>query len=162
MKFAYADPPYPGHTKRGRYKHDERNAEVDHATLIETLLTDYPDGWALSTGSNNLRAVLPLCPEDARVGAWVKPFCSYKPNVNPAYAWEPVIFCGGRVRDRFEPTERDWFLANIMIKKGLTGAKPPEVCEWIFRLLGARAGDEIDDLYPGTGIVTATWKAMAT
>lgn len=95
MLFAYADPPYPGHTKRGLYKADPKCAEVDHRTLIACLMEQYPDGWALSTGSVNLRDVLPLCPPDTRVMAWVKPFASFKPGVNPGYCWEPVLVRGG-------------------------------------------------------------------
>ena len=157
MRFAYADPPYPGHMKRGLYRHDPKCAEVDHAALIDRLVTEWPDGWALSTGSNNLRAVLPLCPPDVHVMAWVKPFCSFKPNVNPAYAWEPVIVHGGRKRDRFEPTERDWVLANILLKKGCAGAKPPEFVHWLARVLNARPGDVLHDMYPGSGGVKRAW-----
>lgn len=160
MRFAYADPPYPGHTRRGMYKADPKCAEVDHEDLIETLEADFPDGWALSTSSSTLRLVLSYCPLDVRIGAWVKPFCSFKPNVNPAYAWEPVIYRGGRPRERYEPTVRDWCMANILIKKGLGGAKPEAVCAWLFQLLNAHPGDELVDLYPGTGAVTAAWNEL--
>ena len=37
-----------------------------------------------------------MCPAGVRVGAWVKTFCAFKKGVRPAYAWEPVIFTGGR------------------------------------------------------------------
>ena len=33
-----------------------------------------------------------LCPSGVRIGALVKPFAVFKTGVNPAYAWEPVIF----------------------------------------------------------------------
>lgn len=49
VKFAYADPPYPGHTKRKLYANDPQCAEVDHAELVARLVRDFPDGWALST-----------------------------------------------------------------------------------------------------------------
>lgn len=52
---------------------------------------------------------------------------------------------------------RDYIDSPIMLKKGLTGAKPPKVCRWIFCCLGAEKGDELVDLFPGTGIVTDTW-----
>jgi hypothetical protein len=32
-------------------------------------------------------------------------------------------------------------------------------CDWVFDLLGATDEDELDDLFPGTGVVTARWKA---
>lgn len=157
MRFAYADPPYPGHTRRGLYKSDPLCAEVDHAELISRLVSEYPDGWALSTNSGSLRSLLPLCPEDVRVMAWVKPFCSFKPNVNPAYAWEPAIVRGGRKRARFETTVRDFVSANILLKKGCAGAKPREFCFWLFSVLNALPGDDLVDLYPGSGAVSDAW-----
>jgi hypothetical protein len=105
MRFAYADPPYIGQAKK-HYSHDPLCAEVNHTNLIQQL-NEY-DGWALSASSPSLRTILPLCPENVRIMAWVKPFCSFKVNVNPAYAWEPVIVCGGRKRTRQQPTVRDW------------------------------------------------------
>lgn len=154
MRFAYADPPYIGQAAK-HYSHDPRCAEVDHAELIAKL-NGY-DAWALSLSSPTLRIILPMCPEDVRVMAWVKPFASFKPNVNPAYAWEPVIVRGGRKRPRTEPTVRDWVSANITLRKGLSGAKPPAFCFWLFDVLGMQAGDEFDDIFPGTGGVSRAW-----
>ena len=154
MRFAYADPPYIGQAAK-HYSHDPRCAEVDHAELIAKL-NGY-DAWALSLSSPTLRIILPMCPEDVRVMAWVKPFASFKPNVNPAYAWEPVIVKGGRKRPRTEPTVRDWVSANITLRKGLSGAKPPVFCFWLFDVLGMQAGDEFDDIFPGTGGVSRAW-----
>jgi len=145
MRFAYADPPYIGQSK----KHYGRE-EVDHVALVEQLRT-YPDGWALSLSSPTLKTILPLCPPEARVMAWVKPFCSFKPGVNPAYAWEPVIVFGGRPRGREISTCRDWVMANITLKKGLSGAKPPEFVAWLCDVLNVQKGDTVDDLFPGTG-----------
>ena len=123
------------------------------------LCRDYLDGWALSLSSPSLRTLLPLCPIDVRVAVWVKPFAVFKPNVNPAYAWEPVIWRGGRMkRDRSEPTVRDWVSCEITLQKGLTGAKPEGFCWWLFQLLGLRADDELVDVFPGTGIVSRTWE----
>jgi hypothetical protein len=161
VRFAYADPPYIGQAKK-HYSHDPNCAEVDHKELVNRLVSDYPDGWALSLSSPSLKQILAYCPDDVRVMPWVKPFCSFKPNVNPAYAWEPVIVRGGRKRGRDLPTIRDWVSANIMLKKGLCGAKPPAFCEWLFEVLGAQPGDELDDLFPGTGIVTDVWRTKIT
>ncbi len=154
MKFAYADPPYVGQAKK-HYSADPCCAEVDHAELITRLVAEYPDGWALSCSSPSLKQLLALCPEGVRVMAWVKPFCAFKVNVNPAYAWEPVIVSGGRARrDRAEATIRDWLAENITLRRGLTGAKPKEFCYWLFDVLNVREGDILDDLFPGTGIVS--------
>lgn len=132
--------------------------EVDHAELIKRLV-EY-DGWALSTSSTALRSVLALAPPDVRIGAWVKPFAIFKPNVNPAYAWEPVLFKPARSGERNRPTARDWVSANITLRRGLVGAKPEAFSVWLFELLGARKGDSFDDLFPGTGGITILWKKI--
>lgn len=93
MSFAYADPPYPG---KAVY-YPERQ-EIDHASLVDRLTTDYPDGWALSTSSRSLRDVLPLCPPDVRVCAWFK-----GPRPSRArralMSWEPLLVWRGRSLD---------------------------------------------------------------
>jgi hypothetical protein len=149
MKFAYADPPYIGVAHRYPEKR-----EVDHAELIARLNDEFPDGWALSCSSPSLKIILPMCPGDVRVMAWVKPFCAFKVNVNPAYAWEPVIVRGGRRRTRQQPTVRDWVSHVITLKKGMVGAKPEKFCLWLFEVLNIQEGDELVDLYPGTNVVT--------
>jgi len=162
MRFAYADPPYLGCGKLYAKHHPEALTWDDpqtHRDLLDRLVEEYPDGWAYSLSSTTLRTLLPLCPPTVRVMAWVKPFCSFKPNVNPAYAWEPVIVMGGRKRTREEPTVADFVACNITLRKGLTGAKPLGFSFWMFSVLGARRGDIMDDLYPGTGSVTMAWEA---
>jgi hypothetical protein len=166
MRFAYADPPYLGCARKLYGKHHEQAAECDdpewHRTLISRLSDEYPDGWALSLHSPSLQVLLPMCPPDVRVCAWVKPFAVYKPNVNPAYAWEPVIVRGGRKRTRSQPTTRDWVSCNITLKKGLTGAKPAVFCFWLFDALNIQGDDVLDDLFPGSGAVPealAAWRA---
>jgi len=134
--------------------------EVDHRQLILDLETY--DAWALSCYSNSLHILLPMCKPDVRIAAWVKPFASFKPNVNPAYAWEPVLFRPLR-RSRSEPTVRDWISASCTHGKHMIGAKPAQFCFWLFELLGASPEDEFLDLFRGTGIVTLcweSWKAM--
>lgn len=151
MRIAYADPPYIGQAK----KH-YGSEEVDHTALITRLAT-YP-GWALSCSSPSLQYLLPMCPASVRVMAWVKPFCIFKPNVNPAYAWEPIIVHPARRLGRNVPTERDWVSCNITLKRGLVGAKPEAFCLWLFKVLGANPDeDEFIDMYPGTGAVTRCW-----
>lgn len=162
MKFAYCDPPYLGQAvKHYGDRHPEAGVYdtiTGHSDLIARLTTEFPDGWAMSASSPSLRHLLPLCPEDCRVAAWVKPFASFKPNVNPGYCWEPVIFRGGRPFTRSDPTVRDYVSANITLKKGCPGAKPPEFCGWIFDLLNMQPDDEFVDLFPGSGAVGQAWK----
>ncbi len=154
MRVAYADPPYIGQAMK-HYGTQPNAAEVDHVALIQQL--ENYDAWALSASSPSLRVILPMC-AGARVAAWVKPFASFKPGVNPAYAWEPVIFKPLRIA-RSERTVRDWVSASITLRTGCAGAKPPEFCFWLFDLLGMDEGDEFDDLFPGTGAVTLAWQA---
>jgi hypothetical protein len=171
MRFAYADPPYLGcGVKFYGALHPEAAAYDDpetHRALIARLCDEYPDGWALSCHSPSLRVLLPMCPEDVRVGAWVKPFHVFKKGVRPAYAWEPVLFRGGRNRNHPPPpkggtatTPKDFVVANITLKKGLTGAKPDAFCRWVFDVLGAQPDDELHDLFPGSGAVTRAWEAF--
>lgn len=156
IRVCYADPPYIGQAAK-HYSADPQCAEVDHADLIRFLSDEFPDGWALSLSSPSLQTILPLCPPDVRVMAWVKPFCSFKPNVNPAYAWEPVIVRGGRKRTREQNTVRDWISTPITLKRGLTGVKPDPFCFWLFEVLGLCRGDELIDLFPGSGAVSRAW-----
>lgn len=151
---AYADPPYIGQAKK-HYAHDPRCAEVDHAALIQQL--EGYDGWALSCSSPSLQRILALCPPDVRVGAWVKPFCAFKVNVNPAYAWEPVVFKPARRRTREDMTVRDWVSVGITLRKGLVGVKPKTFAFWLFEILGLERDDELSDLFPGSGAVTVAW-----
>ena len=160
MLFAYADPPYIGQAKR----HYE-GFEVDHGALIDYLQSDFPDGWALSCSSPSLRLILPECPTDIRIASWVKPFCAFKRGVRPAYAWEPIIYRGGRNPSNGHPhkppekggkqtTPKDFHSAPIMLQTGLVGAKPESFCRWVLELLNVQIGDFVVDLYPGTGAMT--------
>lgn len=159
MKVAYADPPYPGQSKKHYGDHPDYAGEVDHAELIERMERDY-DGWLLHTSSVALRDVLPLCPESIRVMAWTKPFAAFKRNVSVAYAWEPVIVKACRkpvVAQR--AVMRDFVSEPITLARGLVGVKPEAVCFWAFEMLGLEPTDDLDDLFPGSGAVTRAWEA---
>src|SRR5437870_4827984 len=144
MRVAYADPPYPGCAS-----YYVERTEVDLGMLVTRLKNEFPDGWALSTSSPMLYTALSACPDDVRVMAWVKTFCSFKPNINPAYAWEPLLVRGGRRRTRAHETVRDWCATPITLKRGLVGAKPDAFCRWLFDVMGLEASDELVDLFPG-------------
>lgn len=167
MKLAYADPPYLGQCARYDHHHPDGLCWDDTAThrkLIDRLTDEYPDGWALSCSSSSLQTLLPMCPEDVRIAAWVKPFCAFKRGVRPCYAWEPVIWRGGRnptwghphpppVKGGTQTTPKDYLAESITLKKGLTGAKPAKFCEWVLDLLNVQPGDDLTDLFPGTHIM---------
>jgi len=159
MRFAYADPPYLGLSVKFYGDMHPDAALYDtlegHAALINRLSDEFSDGWAMSLHSPALRQILPLCPDDCRVMAWVKPFASFKPGVGVAYAWEPVIVRGGRRRTREQSTVRDWCAVNITLQRGFTGAKPVGFVHWLLEVLNVEPGDEIVDIFPGSGAVTA-------
>jgi hypothetical protein len=157
VKFAYADPPYLGCGKLYAKHHPDALVWDDpetHRELISRLVADYPDGWALSLSSTSLQELLPMCPPDVRVAAWVKPFAAFKANVRNAYTWEPVILRGGRLSSRDgAPVTRDHLAEPIALQRGLTGAKPERFCHWVLWMLGFVPGDTVDDLFPGTGVM---------
>jgi len=175
MRFAYADPPYLGccglyghyHGADGQCWDDPET----HRQLVDTLVAEFPDGWALSLSAPSLRVILPMTPADSRIAPWNKTFAAFKKGVRPCYAWEPVIFWRGRNPNAGFPhappekggkqnTPKDFLLdvhglaAPITLQKGLTGAKSEEFCRWVLSLLNVQPGDELVDLYPGTGIMS--------
>jgi len=159
LRVAYADPPYFGcarlydHPRAGVYD------TIDgHRNLVARLMGEFPDGWALSLHSPSLRTILPLCPPDVRVAAWVKPFAVWKKGVNPVYGWEPVIWRGGRRRGLEASAVRDWVSCSVAMRTGLVGAKPPGFAAWLFDLLGLTPADEFVDLFPGTRAVSRAWR----
>lgn len=166
MRFAYADPPYPEMARRYYQHHRDFAGEVDHGRLVEQLATGGYDGWALSTSAAALRDVLALCPDDVRVAAWVRgerPTRSY----GPLNAWEPVIYRGGRPNPSpsIDTRRIDALVhrarARTTDPHRIIGAKPAEFCWWLFELLGMRPGDELADLFPGSGGVSRAWALVA-
>jgi hypothetical protein len=161
MRIAYADPPYPGQSLKHYGDHPDYAGEVDHAALFRKM-AEY-DGWLLHTSSTALPDVLRIADRVGlsgfRIMAWVKPFAAFKRNVSVAYAWEPVLVKACRkpaVSHRL--VMRDWVNEGITMQKGLAGAKPETVCRWAFEVLGLEPDDELVDLFPGTGAVTAAWE----
>lgn len=158
MRFAYADPPYLGQGKRWYGKHHPEAAIWDdpatHVELVERLVDEYPDGWALCLSTPSLQLYLPACPPDVRIAAWVKTWHQILPTTTQ-YAWEPVIWRGGRPDARRKPLIRDWHSSssagNPSHGKTLVGAKPHDFNQWVLDLLNYQDGDELDDLFPGTG-----------
>lgn len=174
MKFAYADPPYLGCGEYYIAHHPDAkiwdNPE-SHRALIERLQDEYPDGWALSLSGKSLWAILPMCPADCRVAAWITASPRYAGNFCAVRKhFEPVVFVGGRdhsetgnrcadyivtaPRVSAEPPRQKMVKEDIRAGKAFVGAKPHAFGLWIMDLLGVQPGDEVDDLFPGTGAVT--------
>jgi hypothetical protein len=157
-------------------------AEVDHVELIERLNRDF-DAWALSTGAVQLPYVLAAvnaahgydgriagelpdwrgwqetAPAGYRIGVWVKPLVFFKPGVNPAYSWEPVIWKGGRRRTRKQATTYDYVVANATFGKGIHGTKPAGFWSWLFETLNLEPQDKFTDVFPGSGGGMVAWNA---
>lgn len=176
MKFAYADPPYLGKARYYVAHHPEAKKWDDpetHRLLIAGLQLWYPDGWALSLSERSLRIILPMCPPEARVAAWMtdRPRFAGKP-VPVRKHFEPVIFCGGRTYSDTGNRTADFIVTaqesiegpryamrHEDIRKGKTfvGRKPRAFSLWLLDLLGWLPGDTIDDLFPGSGAVSTAW-----
>ena len=162
-RFAYADPPYIGLAKKYYGDQESYAGEVDHVALIESLEASRRSGatmgWALSASSGSLATLLPLCPKGHRVGAWVKPIGVSGKTWGSHSTWEPVIFAGGRP---CRPGIRDWLRAMPARGGGsLPGRKPLAFCAWLFDMLGMQAGDELEDLFPGTGVIGRAWRELS-
>jgi hypothetical protein len=166
VRFAYADPPYVGQARKHYGGHPDYAGEVDHAALVDRLVAEYRDGWALSLSNQSLQQILTLCPPGVRVLAWAKSMVPMLPGIRLQYGWEPVILCGGRQGNHQtgDPLLTDYLVCHPQehqyraAEEGhVIGRKPRAFCEWLFRCLGAEPGDELDDLFPGTGHVAECW-----
>ncbi len=133
LRFCYADPPYPGLAQKRYGQEPDFAGEVDHPALIASLLQGGYAGWALSTSAAALRDVLPLCPPGVRVCPWVKPIGIDWLRAQPARGWGTLM-----------------------------GRKPVAFCAWLFDLLGMVPGDELVDLFPGTGAVGRAWRELSS
>lgn len=166
IRLAYADPPYPGLSARYYSEHPDFGGEVDHRALLSRLQEF--DGWALSTNSDSLPLVLHLAVdlgiEELQVAAWHRGPRKVRTS-RPLRAWEPVVYRGGRrvVREPLEAAVD--FLDHVSRPrttdpKRVIGAKPSAFAFWMFDLLGARPGDELVDLFPGSGGIARAWSAF--
>ncbi|MDR6142055.1 hypothetical protein QE375_001609 [Microbacterium foliorum] len=188
LRLAYADPPYPGLSRRYYGNHPDFAGEVDHAELIEQL-SDY-DGWALSTSARALQDVLALCPSGSRVAVWNR---GERPtrSAGPLNAWEPVIYFGGRrdasrstaagekvslppgrhvAQDSSDASHGSARRVDVLTYRPgarttdpgrVIGAKPAPFIRWVFDLLGAEPQDDFTDVFPGSGGVMRAWATFA-
>lgn len=158
-RFAYADPPYLGMGAKlyGEHHPDAAlwDSEQAHRDLCARLLEDYPDGFVISLHEPSLALYLDALPAEGRhLCIWHKTFAAFKANVRVAYTWEPVLLVGGRrsSKDGALPC-RDVLSAPIALQRGLPGAKPERFASWVLDLLGWTPADQVDDLFPGTGVL---------
>jgi hypothetical protein len=170
---AFFDPPYPGKARRYYADQPTYAGEVDHPALIADAEARRARGdiagWALSTSVDALRDLLPLCPGPVRVRgklqrqtwvcSWVKPIGARAGTLGVHNVWEPLLVVPGR---RLRPAVRDMLVAQPARFGGnLPGRKPLAFCAWLFGLLGLEPGDQLEDVFPGTGIVGRAWAELS-
>ena len=159
LRLGVGDPPYPG--KAHLYRdHPDYGGEVDHASLLQEL--DTFDGWVLATSAEALPRVVSLASryDGWRVAAWVR---GGRPGrrAGPVSSWEPVLYKPARaVPHRDQPDDSLVFTSRPRTSDPdrVIGAKPSAWWAWIFRLMGARSGDELVDLFPGSGGGMRAWR----
>ncbi len=133
----------------------------EHRRLLAHLVAEF-DGWAIATTPDGLGAYHPL-PVSSRVMAW------HRPNAMPGgqrivSRWEAVIVFPpvGRRSRTSGPRVND-VLTTAIPQLGFMGAKPPEWTRWVLDALGYDpATDEVVDLFPGSGSVSAALDTTAS
>lgn len=174
-KLCIADPPYLGRAVRwygvggcgdggGKGQADQHpdakewDNPARHQQLIHDLERDY-DGWAVAMSVHSLSTYLNVVETESRNGirvcVWHKP-ASITSGNRITNSWEPVLI---RV-----PSDRKGWKSGLArtkdvltadpLRSGFRGAKPSEWTNWVLDLLGYRDGDEVTDLFHGSGAVT--------
>jgi hypothetical protein len=162
MRFAYADPPYPGKSKRYYGNHPDFAGEVDHhQLLVELSSPGRYDGWALSTSAEALPEILSLCTtvtdRRVRVAAWFRGGRPHRSPRGPLSSWEPVVYCGERPGTHRYDSLIHAARPRTTDPQRVVGAKSATFARWLFDLLGAQPGDELDDIFPGSGGIARAW-----
>lgn len=184
-KLAIADPPYPPFVGSGGRKnrssrwygggqrsstdrpsdfHPEA-AEWDdparHRRLLEELVDEF-DGFAIATSPDGLAAYGPL-PIGVRIMAWVKP--NGQPGAHRLRSvWEPVILYPpvGRRSNRGGVGSINDVLTENSPRVGFIGAKPEAWTRWVLDAMTYQKGDEVVDLFRGSGLVTRELDNLST
>jgi hypothetical protein len=180
MKLCIADPPYLGRAVRhygingrayGRGKgksdtHPEAHIWDDpetHKKLIYELQNNF-EGWAIAMSVHSLSTYLEIIETQSENG--IRVCVWHKPNAIPSGSriinhWEPVLIKvpkdrKGRTKGQMTT---DVLTANAP-RIGFSGSKPKEWTYWVLDLLGYQEGDEVVDLFHGSGAVTQAISQM--
>ena len=178
-RIAIADPPYlgraalwyggKGRSKQGtvgraagrgdlaaEYHPDahEWDDPVKHIALMVNMDDEY-DGWAMAASGKTLSPLLGVADKlGARLAIW------HVTNAIPDGArvrntWEAVFY---RVPDWRRAVGTGHRVPDLLSAghpvSGFVGSKPDAWTRWVLDLLGYQPGDEVDDLFPGSGAVT--------
>jgi hypothetical protein len=179
LKLAIADPPYLGRASTWygssirksqlgaahggsatvNYKpadyHPEAHLWDDiqtHKKLIKQLESDY-DGFALCLAHDNLQQLLPLFSVKVKVCIWHKWTLPSRSCISNSY--EPVIV---KVPELRKGATKGLTTPDVMTYQkregvGFAGRKPEAFTHWVLNLLQYEQGDQVDDLFNGSGAV---------
>ena len=180
-KLCIADPPYLGravryygeggcgigHGKGQADNHPEAylwDLPETHRQLVKDLQQNY-DGWAIAMSVHSLSTYLSEVTTDSRNGirvcVWHKPSSVTSGN-RITNNWEPVLIKVPSNRKGWASgAERmsDVCSANPL-KDGFMGSKPLTWTHWVLDLLGYTEGDEVVDMFHGSGAVTNALKVQ--
>jgi len=174
MKLAIADPPYLGRAVRwygaggcgdgyGKGQADNHpeahiwDKPETHQEMVRHLETNY-DGWVIALSVHSLSTYLEVIKTDSRNGirvmSWVKP-SAVTSGSRITNTWEPVIVRVPASRKGWNSGERmtDTLICPPM-RSGFVGAKPEAWTHWVLDAMGYVAGDEVIDLFNGSGAVS--------
>ena len=179
LKLVIADPPYLGRastwygssirksqlgaihggTAKINYKpadyHPEAHLWDDpnkHQTLITELENNY-DGFALCMAHDNLQDLLPMFSVKIKVCIWHKWTLPSRSVISNNY--EPVII---RVPDSRKGAKKGFTTPDVFTYQkregvGFAGRKPEAFTHWLLNLMQYQEGDELIDLFNGSGAV---------
>lgn len=175
MRLCIADPPYLGSAhrwygiggkgkSRGKGRADEHpeaylwdNPE-SHVLLAQKLLTEF-DGFAIALTPHSLSQYLSVIEtgrtNGIRVMSWIKP--ASPPSGNRiTQSWEPVIVKIPHIRKgRKIGRQMVDHLVAAAPRKGFAGSKPVAWTHWVLDAMGYQEGDEVVDMFNGSGAVSA-------
>jgi hypothetical protein len=175
VRLCIADPPYLGRAVRwygengcgdgyGKGQADNHpeaylwDKPETHRQLVKDLEKDY-DGWAIAMSVHSLSTYLSEIETDSRNGirvcVWHK-LSSFPSGNRITNHWEPVLIKVPASRKGWSSGER---MSDVMsctpARRGFVGSKPNEWTRWVLDLMGFQEGDEVTDLFYGSGNVSA-------
>ena len=181
MKLAIADPPYLGRAVRwygeGGCGYGNGVNQADnhpeaylwdipetHKQLVRDLERDF-DGWAIAMSVHSLSTYLDVVETDSRNGirvcVWHKTAAVTSGN-RVTNNWEPVLvkMPAGRKGWKSGASRTSDVMTCNPLRSGFVGSKPAEWTHWVLDLMGYMEGDEVVDLFNGSGAVANALKQM--
>lgn len=173
-RLCIADPPYLGRAVRwygeggcgNGYGQGQADNHADaakwdnpetHKQLVRDLQANF-DGWAIAMSVHSLSTYLSVVETDSRNGirvcVWHKPSAMTSGN-RITNSWEPVLVKVPKDRKGWGsglPRITDVATINPP-RSGFIGAKPIEWTYWVLDLMGYQDGDEVVDMFEGSGAV---------